>query len=327
MPGAADEMEPGATRNGLAPGCLPFFCATLTYTSSATGKWKAPFLSKDVGDSPERAADPLPAIDPRRLQEALDELPEGFRSPIILFYFEDFSYRDIADQMQIPIGTVMLAWPGEVVFAKPPCAAAGSPGRPTRKGGRVMDCQNARLLLYFVRTGRARSVGTGSPGQPPRRLSGLRGGAARREPPRCCPGNGRRPLVPFPAGLKERILKQLARARRPRPWPWVAAAVVLLAAAVTGFAILANGPVELNSTLIVAKADIKTSPEAVAWFSSRGSTAAPPAFNFNLLDTIDIAQIQGRQVAKLTFLSRADNRAAHVYVLSSSQFESCRLSR
>jgi RNA polymerase sigma-70 factor (ECF subfamily) len=61
----------------------------------------------DIGDVPDRVPDPLPAIDPRRLQEALNELPECFRTPVILFYFEDFSYRDIADQMEIPIGTVM----------------------------------------------------------------------------------------------------------------------------------------------------------------------------------------------------------------------------
>ena len=30
-----------------------------------------------------------------------------FRTPLILFYFEDFSYRDIAEQMDLPIGTVM----------------------------------------------------------------------------------------------------------------------------------------------------------------------------------------------------------------------------
>ena len=89
---------------------------------------------EDVGDLPERAADPLPAIDPRRLQEALDELPEGFRSPIILFYFEDFSYRDIADQMQIPIGTVMLHLARAKSFLRnrlvqPPALLAGQPGR------------------------------------------------------------------------------------------------------------------------------------------------------------------------------------------------------
>jgi RNA polymerase sigma-70 factor (ECF subfamily) len=61
----------------------------------------------EVGDLAEPLPEPLPAIDPERLQEALNELPEVFRTPIILYYFEDFSYRDIADQMDLPIGTVM----------------------------------------------------------------------------------------------------------------------------------------------------------------------------------------------------------------------------
>jgi RNA polymerase sigma-70 factor, ECF subfamily len=61
----------------------------------------------EVGDVPETYSDDLPDIDPQELQEALNELPEVFRTPIILYYFEDFSYRDIADQMELPIGTVM----------------------------------------------------------------------------------------------------------------------------------------------------------------------------------------------------------------------------
>lgn len=60
-----------------------------------------------VGDLPERPAAELPDIDPARLQLALNELDEAFRTPIILYYFEEFSYRDIAEQMELPIGTVM----------------------------------------------------------------------------------------------------------------------------------------------------------------------------------------------------------------------------
>src|SRR6267154_824578 len=37
----------------------------------------------------------------------LRDLAEVFRTPVILYYFEDFSYRDIAEQMDLPIGTVM----------------------------------------------------------------------------------------------------------------------------------------------------------------------------------------------------------------------------
>jgi RNA polymerase sigma-70 factor (ECF subfamily) len=46
-------------------------------------------------------------VDPEALQQALRELPEAFRSAIILFYFEEFSYRDIAEQLGVPLGTVM----------------------------------------------------------------------------------------------------------------------------------------------------------------------------------------------------------------------------
>lgn len=60
-----------------------------------------------VGDLPEPDAGPLPDIEPEQLQQALSELPEVFRTPVILFYFEDFSYREIAEQMELPLGTVM----------------------------------------------------------------------------------------------------------------------------------------------------------------------------------------------------------------------------
>jgi RNA polymerase sigma-70 factor (ECF subfamily) len=61
----------------------------------------------DLNDLPERPPVSLPLVEPERLQEALNELPEGFRTPLILYYFEDFSYRDIAEQMELPLGTVM----------------------------------------------------------------------------------------------------------------------------------------------------------------------------------------------------------------------------
>src|SRR5262245_31265843 len=60
-----------------------------------------------VGDLPERSSDEPPDIDSDQLQQALNELDEAFRTPIILYYFEEFSYRDIAEQMDLPIGTVM----------------------------------------------------------------------------------------------------------------------------------------------------------------------------------------------------------------------------
>jgi len=47
------------------------------------------------------------SFDQEQLQAALLELPEEFRSPLVLFYFEEFSYKEIAEQMEVPVGTVM----------------------------------------------------------------------------------------------------------------------------------------------------------------------------------------------------------------------------
>jgi len=56
---------------------------------------------------PRIPAEECSDVDGERLQAALNDLPEVFRTPVILFYFEDCSYREIADQLGVPIGTVM----------------------------------------------------------------------------------------------------------------------------------------------------------------------------------------------------------------------------
>jgi RNA polymerase sigma-70 factor, ECF subfamily len=51
---------------------------------------------------------PVPThVDRDQLQEALNRLPDGFRLAVVMFYFEECSYREIADQLNVPIGTVM----------------------------------------------------------------------------------------------------------------------------------------------------------------------------------------------------------------------------
>jgi RNA polymerase sigma-70 factor (ECF subfamily) len=46
-------------------------------------------------------------LDAELLQKSLDELPENFRLVLVMFYFEDCSYREIAEKLDLPIGTVM----------------------------------------------------------------------------------------------------------------------------------------------------------------------------------------------------------------------------
>lgn len=90
---------------------------------------------EEMSDVPERLPEPLPPIEPEQLQKVLGELPEVFRTPIILFYFDDFSYRDIAEQMDLPLGTVMsrLAraknWLRSRLLVEPAVAGLHNPGR------------------------------------------------------------------------------------------------------------------------------------------------------------------------------------------------------
>jgi RNA polymerase sigma-70 factor (ECF subfamily) len=47
------------------------------------------------------------SIDREELTAALNELPDDFRLVLLMFYFEELSYQQIAEQLEIPMGTVM----------------------------------------------------------------------------------------------------------------------------------------------------------------------------------------------------------------------------
>ena len=58
----------------------------------------------------EEFAGPTPQVDDidrERLATALADLPDEFRLVLLMFYFEELSYQEIAKQLEIPIGTVM----------------------------------------------------------------------------------------------------------------------------------------------------------------------------------------------------------------------------
>lgn len=46
-------------------------------------------------------------VDPEQLQLALNELPDEFKTVVLMFYFEHCSYREIAERLALPLGTVM----------------------------------------------------------------------------------------------------------------------------------------------------------------------------------------------------------------------------
>jgi RNA polymerase sigma-70 factor, ECF subfamily len=73
------------------------------------GHWRpisAGSLDLKLENIPERvpAADD---VDREQLQLALDRLPPKHRLVLVMFYFEEASYREIAERLDMPIGTVM----------------------------------------------------------------------------------------------------------------------------------------------------------------------------------------------------------------------------
>jgi RNA polymerase sigma-70 factor (ECF subfamily) len=58
-------------------------------------------------EQPDAEAALFQSADSRMLREALDELPMNFREVLVLRELEGMSYREIAEVMGIPIGTVM----------------------------------------------------------------------------------------------------------------------------------------------------------------------------------------------------------------------------
>lgn len=69
------------------------------------------FTTVDVteadGELPLVASDVVEQLDGASALQALDRLDEVNRAPLALFYLEDMSYRDIAETLEIPVGTVM----------------------------------------------------------------------------------------------------------------------------------------------------------------------------------------------------------------------------
>jgi RNA polymerase sigma-70 factor (ECF subfamily) len=57
----------------------------------------------------------LPAVEPKavqqmdaaRVMDALQSVDEHYRTPLMMFYTEDLSYQEIAEILELPIGTVM----------------------------------------------------------------------------------------------------------------------------------------------------------------------------------------------------------------------------
>ena len=59
--------------------------------------------TEDLADVPAECAQ---RIDSQTLLRILGEIAEDFRAPLVLYYMEDLSYKEIADVLALPLGTV-----------------------------------------------------------------------------------------------------------------------------------------------------------------------------------------------------------------------------
>jgi len=61
----------------------------------------------DEATTPDLSEKTLSSLDAQAVLEALSNLPMEYREPLVLFYMEEHTYQQIAEQIGIPIGTVM----------------------------------------------------------------------------------------------------------------------------------------------------------------------------------------------------------------------------
>ena len=110
-----DRYQPGTN-------CKAWLFRILTNTFINSTRKRRPTAGiLDEVDSAERAFDTYGASNfyqspdiqaagrmvPERVQRAIEELPETFRVPVVLADLQDFSYKEIAEILDCPVGTVM----------------------------------------------------------------------------------------------------------------------------------------------------------------------------------------------------------------------------
>lgn len=112
-----DSYEPGTNARAWMLRILTNVFYSKHRRSNLEGNVRALSASDPVADGWMSAASMGPSRDPERLVEkpllegavakVLDELPEDFRSVLVLVDVEGLTYREVAEAMGCPIGTVM----------------------------------------------------------------------------------------------------------------------------------------------------------------------------------------------------------------------------
>ena len=128
--------NPASARGWL----LTIFCATALYKENQRF---CPVPATTVGldfDALPREVAADDEVDRDRLQAVLAAIPPDFRVVLLMFYFEDCSYREIAQQLGLPMGTVM----SRLARAKGHLRAQLFPSRPARRRERTITALKRR---------------------------------------------------------------------------------------------------------------------------------------------------------------------------------------
>jgi len=63
-------------------------------------------LSEMTDELPSIAPEAINQIDARTVVQLLGQMEETFRAPLVLYFMEDLSYKEIAETLGVPLGTV-----------------------------------------------------------------------------------------------------------------------------------------------------------------------------------------------------------------------------
>jgi RNA polymerase sigma factor (sigma-70 family) len=75
-------------------------------TCRRRNRFSSESIDERTADLPNVPADCAERADSRTLLRILGEIAEDFRAPLVLYYMEDLSYKEIADVLVLPLGTV-----------------------------------------------------------------------------------------------------------------------------------------------------------------------------------------------------------------------------
>ena len=70
-------------------------------------RWPKQELSEVEHELPCAMPETVDRLESSQVMDALQSMDEAFRAPLVLFYLQEHSYEEIADILEIPIGTVM----------------------------------------------------------------------------------------------------------------------------------------------------------------------------------------------------------------------------